>query len=591
MKNKIIDYLTLLIKEKYSLDLKEKIKLETPPKKQFWDFAFGCFVLSKDLKKSPDVISEELSLCIEKNDIIENSNHIWAYLNLKINNIAFIKQNLDYFYNFAEKKLIQDNRNRIIFIDYIWANVWKPLHIGHMCTSNQGQVLVNLYRKLGFKVVSDSHIGDWGIIFGKLITAYKLFWDEKKLKEDAVNHLFELYVKISEKSKENKYLEKDFRKEFKLLSQGDKNSIKMWESFTLYSIKSMQTQLDRLNIKPDYNIWESFYEGINLPKIENYPDLKYDMKSIVSELIKKWIATKNKDSSVWIEFNEKLKIPSCILQKRDLTHWYLASDLASVKYRVENWNLEKIVYFVDKRQELHLKQVFEISNRAWWLKKIGWQKKNIELFHAHNWFISLKDWVMKSREWKIIKLLDLLDESRERAKKIILEKRNDIKWKELQNLSEIIWIWAIKYGYLKKSRETDVIFDWDEFMSFEGNSWPYIQYTYVRARKILKDSSYKIKIDEIKNISQIKEETILLFKKLLNYDETLIETANRFMPHILCKYIYELTKDFNSFYNNIPILKEQNEGLKNLNLLLTKNCTQVLRESFEILWIQMPEQM
>ena len=169
MKNKIIDYLTLLIKEKYSLDLKEKIKLETPPKKQFWDFAFGCFVLSKDLKKSPDVISEELSLCIEKNDIIENSNHIWAYLNLKINNIAFIKQNLDYFYNFAEKKLIQDNRNRIIFIDYIWANVWKPLHIGHMCTSNQGQVLVNLYRKLGFKVVSDSHIGDWGIIFGKFI--------------------------------------------------------------------------------------------------------------------------------------------------------------------------------------------------------------------------------------------------------------------------------------------------------------------------------------------------------------------------------------------------------------------------------------
>ena len=463
--------------------------------------------------------------------------------------------------------------------------MWKPLHIGHMCTPNIGQAMINIYKKLGYNVISDSHIWDWWIVFGKLITAYKLWWDKEKLEEDAISHLLELYIKITKEIEtewENSELEEQTRLEFRKLSSWEPESVEYWEKFTGASIKELRKQLKRLNVEPTYNIWESFYEGLNLPKLENYPDLKYSMSDIVSELIEKKIATKNDDNSVWVIFDESTKIPSCILQKRDWTKGYLASDLAAIKYRMENWNPEKIIYFVDIRQSLHFKQAFEIAKNAWWLWKT-------ELFHAGNGFINLKDWPLSTRKWRIIKLDSLLDEAENRAKKIILEKRQDIVWEELEKLSKIIWIWAIKYGYLKKSRENNVVFDWDEFMTFEWNSWPYIQYSYVRALKILQKNDLKLDFENIWNF-EFEQETALV-KLLSDYENILKETAEKNMPHILCAYIFELTKAFNSFYNSIQILSEPDLWKKKLRLLLVKLFSEVLKESMGLLAIDMPEEM
>ena len=418
-------------------------------------------------------IIEELKKYPEITDVAQ----AWPYINIKLDKSIFTEIFLQDYKYFFEKNVFTDWEGKIIFIDYIWPNVWKPLHIGHMCTPNIWQAMIWIYKKLWFKVISDSHIWDWGIIFWKLIMAFKLWWDEKKLQEDAINHLLELYIKVTneiEKQWENSELEEQTRQEFKKLSTWNKDSIELWKKFTNYSIIELRKQLKNLNVEPDYNIWESFYEGLGLPKLEDYPDLKYSMKDIVSELVEKKVATKNSDNSVWVEFAENLKIPSCVLAKRDWSHGYLASDLAAIKYRIQNWNPYKIIYFVDVRQSLHFRQAFEIAKNAGWL----WQT---QLIHAPNWFISLKEWAMSTRKWKIIKLEDLLNESKNRARKIILEKRQDFSEEELENLSRIIWIWAIKYGYLKKSRENNVVFDWDEFMTFEGNSGPYIQYSYVRA--------------------------------------------------------------------------------------------------------------
>ncbi len=579
MEKQISDLFIKIIKEKYNINL-TSVKLETPPKKELWDFAFGCFVLSKDLKKSPIDISRELSWVEDfiSSGLIKNISSAWPYVNIKINYSIYTTKFLELL---EKKELIKQKWT--IFIDYIWTNVWKPLHIGHMCTPNQWQVLVNLYKILWYNVVSDSHIGDWGIIFGKLIKAYTLWWNEDKLKENAVDHLLELYVKATSEVKENPSLEKEYRSEFKKLSSWDKESVKLWELFTKYSIDSMQVQLNRLNVKSDYNIWESFYEWLNLPKIENFPDLKYNMGEIVYELIEKNIATKNEDNSVWIVFDDEEKIPSCILQKRDWTHGYLASELSAIKYRMYNWGPEKIIYFVDNRQSLHLKQAFIVAKKAWWLK-------NSELIHAANWFISLKDWAMSSRNGRIIKLDKLLDESEKRAEKIILEKRDDLTENELKELSKIIWIWAIKYWYLKKSRETDVVFDWDEFMTFEWNSGPYIQYGYVRWIRILE--KYKSPDSIESGLGQFEySEEIELVKLLLNYDKVLKEVADKNMPNILCAYAYNLTKVFSSFYNNIHILNEEDESKQKLRILLVKQFTKILKESFELLWIEMPEKM
>jgi len=601
MKQEIIDLLKKVIKDNYNIEISD-IKLENPPKKELWDYAFGCFLLARDLKKNPAQIAWDISELLKSESLIESSSIAWPYLNIKINKNSFSEKFLEYVESKSGWTQGSPLQNKTIYIDYIWANVWKPMHIGHMCTPNQGQTMINVYKKLWYNVISDSHIWDWGIIFGKLILAFKNWGDENKLKENAVEHLLELYIKITTEAEKDETLEEQIRNEFKKLSSWDKDSIKLWAKFTKESILAMNVQLWRMNIKPDFNIWESFYEGLNLPKMEDYPDLEFSMKDIVKELIEKRIATQNEDGSVWVVFPDEDKLSSCILQKRDWTHGYLASDLAAVKYRVTNWDLEKIVYFVDSRQQLHLRQTFEIAKKAGWVK-------NIELFHAFNGFISLKDWAMSTRKGRIIKLEALLDEAEIRAEKIILDKRDDIKWQELKELSKKIWIWAIKYWYLKKNRESDIIFDWDEFMSFEGNSGPYIQYAYVRARRILEkenfvgctpcgcpdeksenNTGYQQGVS-LHNASFNSDSEIDLAKKIMNFNNILEKSVQNNYPHIISEYAYDLTKSFSNFYNNVSVKDEEDEENKKLKLILVDSFAKILKEAFELLWIEMPEKM
>lgn len=551
-----------------------------------WDLAFGCFLLAKELKIPPAEIAKNIVAYIQadmhKPEWIEKVEIQWVYINF------FLKQSVysDAFIQMMNRENLYENiswdSSETIYVDYIGANVGKPLHIGHMCSPIQWQVFVNLFKKLGYNVISDSHIWDWGIIFWKLIIAFNKYWDETKLHENAVEHLFQLYVQISSEAEENAELEQAFREAFKNLSQGDAVSIQLWEKFTKYSITAMNHQLGKMWVYPLYNIGESFYEGIGLPKIENYPDLKYSMKDIVTELVIKNIATKNDDGSVGVVFPEEMKIPSCILQKRDGTHWYLASDLASVKYRMDNWNPKKILYFVDVRQQLHLKQCFLISQMAEWISP------HTELTHALNGFISLKDGAMSTRKGKIIKLEALLHEWNSRAKQIILEKRDDISWQELEELSQQISLWAIKYWYLKKSRTGDVIFDWDEFMTFEGNSGPYIQYAYVRAKKIIEKYQHEVSYSDITfSLSEEKQ----LMKSLLWFESMILDVSGNYLPHIICQYIYDTTKNFSAFYTNIPILSEENEAIKNSRIALVGWFIRIIEESFEILAIPLPSKM
>lgn len=585
MKQEITEYLKNILFSNYNIELHD-IRLENPPKADMWDMAFGCFLLAKDLKKSPNAIAQELKMSIDSDDnktsIIEKVEVAGPYLNIFLWGASYGEDFITMMTAENVYSKISASQDETVYIDYIGANVWKPLHIGHMCTPSQWQVLVNLFTKLGYNTISDSHLGDWGIIFWKLIVAYKKYWNKAVLEQDAVEHLFELYVKISTDAETDETLDEQFRNAFKLLSEWEESSVEIWGSFTRYSIEAMEIQLSRLFVSPEYNIWESFYEWIWLPKMWKFPDLDISMSEIVEELLQKWIAIQNDDNSVWVVFPDEMKIPSCILRKRDGTHWYLASDLASIKYRMWNWAPKKIVYFVDVRQQLHLRQAFEISKLAHWVGD------DTELTHAHNGFISLKDGAMSTRTGKIIKLEKLLNEAESRAKKIILEKRDDIKWEELDELARTIWIGAIKYGYLKKSRESDVIFDWGEFMSFEWNSGPYIQYAYVRALWILRKSDTKPKYENLSFQTESEKELVKHIGEFTKVIENMTETYH---PHVLCKYVYDMTKKFSSLYNQVNILAEPNLELRNSRLALLCGFVKILEESFEILAIPLPKEM
>ncbi len=596
--NHIQTLITNVLHSLYRVDFSPEIS--PAPKKELGEYCVGVFQLTKIVGKAPNMIAEELAQELGKHtDTFISTNSIGGYVNFFLTDSVWWE-----IFSWIGKNNTGKAENKTIVVDYIGANAGKPLHIWHLCTPSVGQTICNIHEHLGYNVIGDSHFGDWGGIFGKLITAWKYnfplqskynsseeenIYKDNELRNRGVSLLLELYQLAHNFTNDNdrEKFEQDAREEFKSITQGDRENIELWKKFTAISIAETEKKLDLLNVHAKYNIGESFYEGLNLPRPNNedYPDLKYTMKDIVQELITKWIATQNEDGSVGVVFPEETKMPSCVLQKKDGTGLYLTSDLAAIKYRLTNgWNPSKIIYCVDVRQQLHLKQAFWIAKAAW--PELG--VENIEFFHAFNGFIKLKDGAMSTRHGTVIFLEDLIKEGFTRTKNILTE-----KWRSLSDDNiQAITIGAIKYSYLAQDREKDVVFDWDKALNFEWNSGPYIQYAYVRAKKILPDDFKETKeqIDFTK--SELSTYDKSLIQSLIRMDDIIQETANKYKPHILAGYSYELAVNFNSFYVHTPkILEEKNESLRLLRLSLCSQFVQQIKLCFELLGIKMPTEM
>ncbi|OIP52548.1 arginine--tRNA ligase [Candidatus Gracilibacteria bacterium CG2_30_37_12] len=553
------------------------ITLDTPPKKELGDFAFNIFPYAKVMKLAPSVIAEKVAEGLKKHsEYFKEVSIMGGYVNFFLTNEAWV----DIFSSLSTEN--KPTNNKTVVVDYIGLNIGKPFHIGHLCTPSIGQAIVNLYRYQGYNVIGDNHLGDWGGLFGKLIAGYKKYGDQEKLKEDAIEHLLEVYIKITADAEADPLVEELCRNEFKKLSESDIENMELWKEFTSYSVNRSNEIIGLIGAKPDYAIGESFYEGLPLPKLGNHPDLQYSMKSVVAELIEKEIATKNEDGSVGVIFPEESKIPSCMLAKRDGTHGYLASDLAATKYRMTNgWNPTKILICSDVRQQLHFRQCFSVARQAW-----PELLEHTELYNITNGYIRLKEGAMSTRKGIIIRLQDLIEEGFARTKNILVEKGQSLSNADIEAIS----IGAIKYSYLAQDREKDVVFDWDKALSFEGNSGPYIQYSYVRAKNIIEKSG-KITSFQADKL-ELSEYDRACLRRLSFFNKAILDTANKYKPHILATYCYELASEFNAFYVHTPkILEEQDANLRNFRLSLIMKISETLKKGFELLAIEMPEKM
>ncbi len=616
--------------------------LSAPPKPEHGEFCFGVFTLAKPTGKNPAIIAEEIANVLRTDTTyFTQVNTIGGYVNLSCTVgvwIDILSQ-----VNIEWKK---ESNWETIVVDYIGANAGKPLHIGHLCTPSVGQTICNIHNYLGYKVIGDSHFGDWGGIFGKLIAGYKLNqfilnqlnWSSSNIYNlinqnvnlapkpqdikilesynryitrsknndisDPLKFILDFYITINYLSSLIPELEEQTRIEFKKLSEWDPENVELWKTFTGISIIEIEKKLDLLNVHANYNIGESFYEWLNLPRPNNedYPllngekwDKECSMKDIVGELIEKWIATDNsilsnwEDKSVGVVFPEESKLPSCILQKKDGTGLYLTSDLAAIKYRLTNgWNPSKIIYSVDVRQQLHLRQAFAIAKMAW-PELTNW----VEFFHAFNGFIKLKEWAMSTRHGTVIFLEDLIRTWFEKTEHILAEKWKTFSDKTIEEKKDIInaiSIGAIKYSYLSQDREKDVTFDWDKALSFEGNSGPYIQYACVRAAKIV-GTRAKRGYDSSK-IAHLSQYDTALMRTLSEMENKIQTTANTYKPHTLALYCYDLAVCFNSFYVHTPkILEEEDENLRELRLQLCRLTAEKLTLWFDLLAIKMPSEM
>ena len=465
-------------------------------------------------------------------------------------------------------------RGQRVLVDYSSPNIAKPMHIGHIRSTIIGQALVNMYQALGAKVVGVNHLGDWGTQFGKLIAAFKLWGNRAALHKQPIEEMLKLYVKFHEVAVEQPELEKNGQEEFRKLEQGDRANRALWNWFKRESLREFNALYKRLGVKFTYITGESFYE----PKL----------KGVVNDLLKRRLAIKNADGSIVVHL-ESANLPPCLVQKSDGASLYVTRDLATIQYRWQRFKPTKFLYVVANQQALHFEQLFAVASQA------GYVGRNAELEHIKFGLVLGEDGQkLATREGRIIKLEDVLAEAVTRAKKIVDNKNPKLSARERAHIAEVVGVGAVKYNDLSQNRHSDIAFNWDKMLSLEGNSAPYLQYTYVRLKSIMRKAGVtkpavkKVGGEALQQV--LTERDINMLRLLSRYPDAISRAVRENGPHLLAGYIYELANAVNSYYHDSPVL---NAGaiLRPFRLTMVSSAAAVLKEGLGILGIATVEQM
>ena len=548
--------------------------IETPKDTTKGDYSFPCFKLAKILKKSPIAIAEEikekLNMNLENQNIIEKIDVIGGYINFYLNKQTFTNEIIKEFDNNEEygKSKIGEGKN--IVIDYSAPNIAKPFHIGHLRSTVIGGALYNVYKYLGYNTIGINHIGDYGTQFGKLIEGYKMWGKEYNIEKDPINELTKIYVRINNACKEDEEILEICRNNFKKLEDGDPYCVEIWEKFRKLSLKEFQKVYDLLGSKFDSWNGEAFYSD-KMPEVIKI--LQNTGKLVESQGAK------------IIDLEEKGINTPCIIQKTNGSTTYATRDLAAILYRARTYDFDKAIYVTSYEQVLHFKQVFETA------KLLGLDEKYIKgLEHVPFGMVLLPTGKMSTREGNIIKLEDLLNEAIERAKKIIEQKNPQLSAEEKETIAKQVGIGAVIFNDLANSRVKDEIFDWNQILNFQGETGPYIQYTYVRIKSVLEKAKYIPLSSEVKEKYLEDNYSQNVLKLIYSFEETLNQVTNKEEPSILSRYLIDLAKAFSVFYNENKILDE-NDEVKNTRVYLTHCVGIVLKKGAELLGMQMPNKM
>lgn len=529
--------------------------IEVPPEKHLGDFALPCFKLSKTLKKSPMQIASLLEQKFDKPDFISNVSIVNGYFNFHIDRNIFCNHILN---NISTRKN-NHKKGETIIIEFSSPNIAKPFHVGHLCSTVIGDSLARIYDKLGYNVIKINYLGDYGTQFGKLISAYKRWVDLEKLNENPIAELFRIYVKFHEEAKKYPDLEAEGRMYFKKLEQGEPDEMMLWKKFKELSMNGFSKIYERLNVQFDSFDGESFYSD--------------KMDAIVSELETKGLLTLSEGAQV-VDLSNYNMPPSIIL-KSDGATIYATRDITAAIYRKNKYNFDKCLYVVGTPQALHFQQVFKILN----LMGYEWSNNCHHIGFAHVRFVDGK---MSTREGNVVFLEDVLDEAVNRVKVKMensFSKGDDINYK-----SEKIGIGAVKFAFLKAQREKEMAFSWDETLDFNGESGPYIQYSYVRAKSIL--SKINIVDNNIRADYSLEEEQLL--KTIYNFDSVLLEAKEKNEPAVIAKYSYLLSKHFNKFYNACPVAGSEFENQRGK---IVELFSKTISECLYLLGIEIVENM
>ncbi|MCX5773519.1 MAG: arginine--tRNA ligase [Fusobacteria bacterium] len=532
---------------------------------KFGDFQTNfAMVNSKIVGGNPRDIAVRLIAAIDENALIEKCEIAGpGFINIFIRTSAienFLK-------NMSVEK--QDfsflNRKGDIIIDYSSPNIAKQMHIGHLRSTVIGDSIKRMYNFLGYHTIADNHIGDWGTQFGKLIVAYHKWIDRENYERSPIEELERLYVKYSQTVESEPELEIQARFELKKLQEGDGYNTNLWKEFIKISLQEYGKVYSRLGISFDTFYGESFYND--------------KMPHVIELLLEKKIASM--DDGTTIVFFEGDELPPCIVRKKDGAFLYATSDLACIDFRRKAYDVNRMVYVTDDRQQNHFRQFFKIA------ELLGW---NEQKEHVYFGIMKFSDGIFSSRKGNVIKLMDLLDESVKRARDIIEEKNPTLPPEEKDSIAAVVGTGAIKYFDLSQNKTSNIIFDWEKVLSFEGNTSPYIQYTYARIQSITRKSG--LSREEIQTAKVIFDEQIErdIAIQLLYFYQEVIRASESYKPNIIADFIYELAKKINSLYNASPVLTAE-ESIKRSKLFILNSACEVLAQGLELLGIGVLERM
>lgn len=547
---------------------KEDIKgyIEIPKDTKNGDFAFPCFSLAKTLKKAPQIIANELKeKIVYDSNVIEKVEVIGAYLNFFVNKNILIKEVLE---KISKDEKIKIGEGKTVLIDYSAPNIAKPFHIGHLRTTVIGGALYNVYQKLGYKVVGINYLGDYGTQFGKLIEGYKRWGAEYDLSENPIDKLAEIYKRINDLAEEDEATLEACRENFKLLENGDEYCVKLWNEFKDLSLQEFQTIYDLLGSK--FDSWDG--EAAMATKTDEVIDILNKTGKLVES-----------EGARVIDLSDKGISTPCIVCKSNGSTIYATRDLAAILYRSRTYDYDKSLYVTSYEQNLHFKQIFEVA------KLLGIDEKYTKgLEHVSYGMVMLPTGKMSTRKGNFVKIKDLLNETIEEAKRIIEAKNPDLEDKK--EVAKRVGVGAVIFNNLATSRVKDEIFDINTMLNFQGETGPYIQYTYVRTNSILQKAGIipNIKDVDVKVLNDEYSQNVI--KILGNFESILIQVTNKEEPAILAKYLIDLAKAFSSFYNENKIICEE-KSVQDARVFLTYCVGKTLKDGAELLGMQMPDKM
>jgi len=554
--------------------------LEYPPDSSMGDLALPCFRLSKTLRRSPVQIAEALAadFCCEEFSSVTALN---GYLNFKINPAAFCARVVsDIEKAGAKYGSPMCGEGKTVVLDYSSPNVAKPFHIGHLGTTVIGHSLKLLHEFAGYNCVGINYLGDWGTQFGKLIVAYKKWGNKKTVEQGGVDELVKLYVKVNNEIKaeeeasvvglspeeaakaKHSDLGDAARAEFRKLEDSDEENLKLWRWFVDVSLEEYQKTYKLLGIEFDSYKGESFYTDKMPAQVQKLRDMKLleidDGASIVN--LDKW------------------NMPVCLILKRDGTTLYPTRDIAAAVYRKNEYNFDKAIYVTAAAQSLHFAQWFKVVE----LMGYDWYDK---LVHVPYGIVSIGGEKLATRTGNVILLKDLFGEAISRVAEITKEKHPDPV--ECQAIAEKVGVGAVVFYYLSNNRMRDINFIMEDALSFDGNTGPYVQYTYARACSVLEKAGEKGAITD----APIGEPEFELVKTLATFPEKVKAALEDYEPSIVTRYLLDLSAAFNRFYHECSIVSCEDKKLRSTRLALTASAEQVLSTALHLICMHSPKKI